>query len=181
MKKSNVIILLTLGTIVFFFLCFQFTVHSYVQKGAIDSSGSLVSEFREVSDFSQIDIDHHVHVFFTQDSISEVKVIASKNLMPFISTKNIERVLEIKKTKRTNSNDSIVIYISNSHLEKIMLRSGVSFETKGIISGDTLLLDLKDNSKAALTIAYSSVQCQVTSEALLQLKGDIGELEFLKE
>lgn len=104
MKTSNWIVIGALGAVILFFLAFQFSIHDNVRKGelrenAIQYTGNMISETRNVSAFSKISVTHGIEVFFKQDSLAEVKVEASENLMAYIKTEVKHNKLIIEKQR----------------------------------------------------------------------------------
>ncbi len=180
MKKSNLIIIFTIGIIALFFMAFQFSIHRYVRAGAITNvdTGDFVSETRNISSFNKISLNHGITLFFLQDSVTEIKVKAPQNLMPYIKTEVKHEKLIIEKTKRTNSIDSIVVFVTNGALDSLQVRSGAHFETIGLVSGKHIKLQFIDDSSADLKLSYQSVKCHVDTDAKVKVTGDSKALDF---
>ncbi len=180
MKKSNLMVLGTLGATVFFFSAFQFSIHRYVEKGAIEDidSGDFISEMKTMPVFRKIAVHHGIQVFFRQDTTTQLKVEAPRTLMPYIQVKVEQEKLILEKTKRIQSIDSIVIHITNPQLNELYVLPDGYFETIGVVSGKDLKLEFGDDSRGKLELSYESVVCKASSDSKVVLKGDSKEIDF---
>ncbi|WP_108808502.1 GIN domain-containing protein [Aquimarina spinulae] len=183
MKTSNWIVIGALGAVILFFLAFQFSIHDNVRKGelrenAIQYTGNMISETRNVSAFSKISVTHGIEVFFKQDSLAEVKVEASENLMAYIKTEVKHNKLIIEKTKREEKGDTVRIFVSNHQLDSLQVASESYFETKGTVSGKDLILEFTDDSNGNLELSYESVKCSATPGSNVKLKGNTNQIDF---
>ncbi|MEW7293006.1 GIN domain-containing protein [Aquimarina sp. 2304DJ70-9] len=180
MKKSNLMVLGALGATIFFFSAFQFSIHSYVEKGAIEDveSGDFISEIKTIPMFRKISVHHGIQVFFRQDSMTQVRVEAPRTLMPYIRVKVEQEKLILEKTKRMQSVDSIVIHITNPELDELYVLPDGHFRTIGMVSGKDLKLEFSDDSKGKLELSYESVKCKASSESKVVLNGNSKNIDF---
>lgn len=183
MKTSNWIVIGALGAVILFFLAFQFSIHDKVREGelrenAIQYTGNMISEIRNVSAFSKISVTHGIEVFFKQDSITVVKVEASENLIPYIKTEVRHKKLIIEKTKRKQKGDTVRIFVSNHQLDSLQVSSASHFETKGTVSGKDLVLQFTDDSNGNLELSYESVKCSATPGSNVKIKGNTDQIDF---
>ncbi|GAA4276628.1 GIN domain-containing protein [Aquimarina mytili] len=180
MKKSNLIVIVAISIMAIFFMAFQFSIHRYVRNGAIENidTSEFVSETRNVKRFKKMSLNHGITVFFIQDGVTDVQVKAPQNLMPYIKTEVKHEKLIIEKTKRTNSNDSIVVFVANNLLDSLKVSSGAYFETIGPVSGNDIKLQFNDDSKGNLALSYKIVKCNVDSDAKVKITGDSKEIDF---
>ncbi|WP_103070278.1 GIN domain-containing protein [Aquimarina sediminis] len=183
MKTSNKILLGILCAIIFFFSAFQFSIHGYVKKIASENnineiSNEIVSEVRSNLSFRKISVNDGIQVFFRQDTISQIKVEAPKNLLPYIKTEVKNKKLIISKTEKKKEKDTVRVFISNDKLDSLKVSSRGYFETVTIVSGKDLELEFSNNSKGRLELSYESVTCVAVSGAKVKLTGDSKKIDF---
>ncbi len=183
MKKSSLILLVSLGVIVIFFFALQLSIHSYLKEEAVldekyKDVNDITAETRKVSDFKKIAVSHGIKVLFKQDSVKNIKVEASKKLISYIKTEVINEKLVIEKTERIKKNDSITVFVQNSILDSLIVSSGANFETIENVSGAGLKIEFNDDSIGNLELSYTSVKCKASSDAKVNLKGNSKEIEF---
>ena len=84
-------------------------------------NGDIVTEERDLSDFTQISLSTSADVYYTQADEYSVKVEASQNLMEIIETKVEGSKLKIKRKKGTclRGNNPIRIYVNSPDIETI--------------------------------------------------------------
>ncbi len=182
MKKSNLVLVIALVLISFFFLAFQAIMHDYMDK--VDKrtvASKFVEEIRTVSAFKKIHSSQDALIFFQQDSITKVKIEAPESLLYHIKTEVRGDTLIINKTKEIREKDSVKIVVSNPNLDEVNISSGTSFETIGRISGKNLNLVFSDESTGNLDLSYESVTCNAISGSKVKIKGDSHKIDFSNE
>ncbi|MEL6812704.1 MAG: DUF2807 domain-containing protein [Bacteroidota bacterium] len=179
MKKSNLILLVGLVSIVFFSLAFQFSVRRYLKKDKKEMVGGVTSnEVRSLPYFEELVVNHGLTVFFTQDSITTVKIQAPESYLPYITTTVTHGCLTLDQTKKSPLNDTIRVFISNPILNSLSVKTNGYFETVGPVSGDQLALDFKKESAGKLNLSYRKIHCKKEEGAQLHLSGDSKEISF---
>jgi Putative auto-transporter adhesin, head GIN domain len=93
--------------------------------GKVSGSGNVITETRDVRDFSSIDVSGIFKVEATAQKDFRVEVQADDNLLPFITTEVRGGVLHIEAEKRLKSNGPIIIRVSAPDVEHVEA-SGVS-------------------------------------------------------
>ncbi len=182
MRKSNLILMIGLIILSFFFFAFQLIMHQYIDE--IDRKevvSEFVTEVRNVPYFRKISVSDGIVVFFQQDTIRELKIEASKNMMSYIKTEVRDTELIIEKAKDAKGKDTVKILVVNNQLEKLKVISNAYFETKGIISGKKIEIEFKDNSNGNLELSYDSVICKALSGSKVNIKGDSKQVDFSNE
>ena len=93
--------------------------------GKVSGSGNVVTQTRDVRDFSSIDVSGVFKVEATAQKDFSVEVQADDNLMQFITTEVRDGVLHIEAEKRLKSNGPIIVRVSAPEFERVEA-SGVS-------------------------------------------------------
>jgi Putative auto-transporter adhesin, head GIN domain len=107
-------------------------------------SGNVITQTREVSDFTSIEMDYPAQVFITQGESVSVKVEAEDNLLPGLQTRVSNGTLEIfykvDDGKRVNPTKAIKVTIVAKDLKE------VDFNSAGELTIDGLETDELDIS-----------------------------------
>ncbi len=179
MKKSNQIILGALSAIFIFSIAFQLNVNRHLRNTPPKSKViKNLSEERAVGVFDKISVSHGIEVYFIQNSITQIKVVAPEAIMPFIKTEVKSGELIIEKIEQTKSKDIVKVSISNDQLRALKARSGAYFETIGEVTGENLVLEFSSDTKANLELSFQSIQCKAASGSQIKFKGNTSNIEF---
>ncbi|RDY61239.1 GIN domain-containing protein [Flagellimonas nanhaiensis] len=179
MKKSNLILLGGLASIFFFSLIFQLRVHSYVKEEKKNQKTvQIVLDKRDVPHFTSILAEGRMKVVFNQQSEQKLEIHAPNYVLDSISTKVANQILKIKLGKGLKKKDSIILHVSQEQLHGIALKSNVHFETVGQVYGDSISIDINDESSANLNLAFKHVAYGNSSSGEVNLKGEIATIEI---
>lgn len=178
MKKSNLIILISLGILFLLTISFQLSVHSHIKKGKIDGVRAFISQNRDIASFERLEVTGNIKVLFKQDTITSLKIEAPKNAIDSIKTIIENNTLNVYKSIKIHAKDTITIFISNPKLEELTLQSKAYLTGMNLISGDTLDLSIKGKSKLNIHLDYNLINCNKDQESILNLKGDTKKINF---
>ncbi len=179
MKKSNLILVIGLIVMIFFFFAFQSKMHRYIDEiDRKEMAVDFVIDVRTTPAFGKMSISQNAMIYFYQDSVTQIKIEAAERLLPHIKTIVKDDELIIEKTKEIRKRDSVKIYISSKNLYELNVSSGTSFETMNKISGKDLKIEFSNDSKGALELSYESVMCHSTSGSKVKIKGDSKQVDF---
>lgn len=178
MKKSNLIILISLGILFLLTISFQLSVHSHIKKGEIEGVGLFVSQNRELASFSKLEVTGKIKILFRQDTITFLKIDAPKSIMDSIKTEVKNNQLRIYKSIKKQGKDTITIFISNPTVKEITLESRAFLDGMNLISGDSLNLNIREKSKLRVNLNYDLINCTKDQTSILNLKGDTKKINF---
>ncbi|WP_350285119.1 DUF2807 domain-containing protein [uncultured Croceitalea sp.] len=178
MKKSNIILIVAFAVLALFFLAFQLTFHTYVKKGEASGSGAYVSEERTLVPFTKLKVSSEVMVRYTQDTLTQLKVGAPKNLLDSLKIHIENDELTITMGKASIGNDSILLYIHNNQLHTLEIGSEAYFEATNTLTGKALQLHMQDESTAKLNLSYHSIHCRIAPDAEVAFKGTLKNIDF---
>ncbi|WP_347925178.1 DUF2807 domain-containing protein [Pontimicrobium sp. SW4] len=179
MKKSNQIILSALGAIFIFSIAFQLRVNRHLHSSKYKKETVTYStEKRTVANFNKISLSHGIEVYFTQDSISQIKIEAQEKVIQEVITKTKNETLIIEMAKQKRENHIVKVYIYNDALISLKVDSGAYFETQGKVTGDNLDLEFSSDTRANLDLSFQSVQCKAASGSQIKFKGNTSNIEF---
>jgi len=179
MKKSNKIIFGALGAVFIFSIAFQLKVNQYLRNPEPNKETiASISEERSVTSFSKISVSDGIEVFFTQDSITNIKVEGSKSDIANIITDLKKGELFIKRIEETKNANVARVFVHNNQLNALKASSGAYFETMGKVTGDEIILEFSSDTKANLELSYNSVKCKAASGSQIKFKGNTSNIEF---
>ena len=101
----------------------------------VKGNGSLATETRALSSFNKVDNEGAYEVYLIQDSLSEVKIQAESNLIPYIRTELNGSTLRIYSKENLKTHYPIKLYIHTPDV------NGVSLSGSGIIDLGTVNTD----------------------------------------
>ncbi|MEI7661111.1 MAG: DUF2807 domain-containing protein [Bacteroidota bacterium] len=108
------------------------------------SNGQQVRQVRNLTDFTQIDIQNNVNLILSPDSANhaEVQVEAGQNIIGGISTRVVDGQLQIRNNNKCNwlrdYSRPVNVYVSNSKLWKINYNGSGNVSSAGILQQDSL-------------------------------------------
>jgi len=181
MKKSNQIILAALGAVFIFSIAFQLKVNRYLRSSEPNNermSSISISEERAVTNFNRISVRDGIEVYFTQDSITSIKVEAQDNSISLVRTEIENGELLIRQNKKTTNRDTIKVFVSNKELDAVNASSGAYFETLGEVEGNNLVLEFSSDTRGNLELSYASVICKAASGSQVKFRGNTSNIEF---
>ncbi len=179
MKKSNQIIVAALGAVFIFSISFQLKVNRYLRSATPQKeAASSASEERTVGNFNRISVSDGIEVYFSQDTITTIKVEVLNDNLSKISTNTKGGELFILRNEKVTNSGSIRVFISNKELTALKANSGAYFETVGGVFGEHLDLEFSSDTKAQLDLSYSSVKCKAASGSEIKFKGNTSNIEF---
>lgn len=163
---------------------FVFDTHrSFVGVGE-RGSGNIITETRDVDDFTSIEVDFPAQVFVTQGKSVSVEVEADDNFLPGLQTQvrgdTLEIFYRVEDGDRVNPSEAVKIMIVVENLEEINFGSAGDIEVDGV-EGDQLYvsvsgagnLDLKDIDVKELGVSLSGAGNMVASGVADKFELDI--------
>jgi len=179
MKKSNKVLLVALAAVFIFSIAFQLKVNRYLRSSEPKKEIlQKISEERMVSNFDKISVSQGIEVYFTQDSITQIKIEGFKNNIEHILTDVKNGELLITQHKQSKNFGISKIFVTNTELTELKVASEAYFETMGEVTGEHLILEFGSDTKANLELSYNSVICKAFSGSQVKFKGNTSNIEF---
>lgn len=150
MKKIGIIVFLVAMAIGISFSGF-FTFGKFVPNfsffsRSVKGNGNTVTEKRNLSNFSKIDVGGIFEVEITTGELTAVEVIADENLQQYIDLEKSGDRLEISTNKRISSDSKIVIKITAPDIEAVDA-SGAASVRLNEFRGENLNVELSGAAK----------------------------------
>ena len=125
-------LLITLAVIIIII----FIIKHNLTKNNIQGSGNIISESRELNNFTSIILLGSIDVNIKTSESNNCVVVADDNLIPFIKTEVVNNKLNISLNESYSSEEKLVVNINTPNYDEVSL-SG---------SGNINILDFKNNN-----------------------------------
>lgn len=180
MKKSNLILLGALATILIFTLAFQLTVHHYVKEDNKNrASIKRESEERKTLAFKSIKANGPLRIHLSQNNLQKVRVEAPNQILDSIKTSVVKDTLFIETLKNVRERDSVVIEVILPLLSYLQLGDKCHVESKGVISGEELYLELLEHSSAQLQLQFERMLYSNSSDGVVDITGETKNIKII--
>ena len=125
-------LLITLAVIIIII----FFIKNNLTKNNIEGSGNIISESRELNNFTSIILLGSIDVNIKTSESNNCVVVADDNLIPYIKTEVVNNKLNISLNESYASEEKLVVNINTPNYDEVSL-SG---------SGNINILDFKNNN-----------------------------------
>ena len=125
-------LLITLAVIIIII----FFIKNNLTKNNIQGSGNIISESRELNNFTSITLLGSIDVNIKTSESNNCVVVADDNLIPYIKTEVVNNKLNISLNESYSSEEKLVVNINTPNYDEVSL-SG---------SGNINILDFKNNN-----------------------------------
>jgi hypothetical protein len=135
-------------------------------------SGHLITEVRNIGNFSSIDIAGGYRVVVKQDStVSSVTLTADDNLMQYIKTDIDGERLKIHSTHRICSSGQYLITIRTKNLSYFKASGAIEVASEGKITAKDIEFNLSGATKITLDLNADNVKTECSGLTELNLTG----------
>jgi hypothetical protein len=166
MMKKNV----TLGLVML--IAMTFTSSCYFEfPSRISGDGNVVSEIRDLNNFSSISISGGLEGFITMGEKFSVEVIADENLQEIIQTEVRGKKLVIRASRNIRRADSKEVHISLPVLSGIDVSSAARMQSENFFDVDELRADVSSAGRLKLIINSRELDINVSSAGDATLEG----------
>lgn len=145
---------------------FNFSLNFKGEKG----SGNIITQNRDVRDFSSIEVGGVFQVEITAQKEFSVQIEGDDNLLPLVETTVENGRLEISTTKRIKASKPIIVRISAPNIEELQA-SGASKVKIADLKNSALRVDMSGASKADLSGETSELTIDVSGASNVEAEG----------
>lgn len=142
-------------------------VHSF--DNSVKGSGNVVSEAREVSDFSAVEVGGVFRVEITAGKDLSVNVEADENLLPYIKTDVSGGTLEITADAKLSSSDPILVRITAPEITELRA-SGASSVSILDIKNSSINVDLSGVSELTAAGETEQLHAELSGSSVLKAR-----------
>ncbi len=141
----------------------------------------MISQTRNLSGFTGVDVSGGIEVFVTQDSAFSVKVEADDNLQEFILVSENSGKLYIKQANNTSLTSSarIKVYVGAPKLDGFYASGACSIIGQNKITADgDVDIHLSGSCDVTLDLKTPKISADLSGASTLSLKGETKDLDI---
>jgi len=138
--------------------------------GKVSGSGNVITQTRDIRDFSSIDVGGIFKVEATAQKDFSVEVQADDNLMQFIKTEVRGGVLHIEAEKRFKANGPIVVRVSAPSFENVSA-SGVTSVSVKDLKAEKFGIDMSGKSRVSVQGTAASLDVDISGASEIDAAG----------
>lgn len=146
---------------------------------ALIGSGAILTENRDVQDFTGLHISVPGDVSVTRSDTFGVQIQAEENLLPYLETERKGNELHIYFSRNVRDVDGLRITISMPKLKNVQLSGSADMATHGTFSGGTLNLGVSGSGSLMLDdMQFPYIAANVSGSGEIGLRGQTEELDI---
>lgn len=153
------------------FLSFVVLASACNNDKCISGKGEIVSEQRNVEDFTKIELQGEFKVVLTQDSFSTMRVIAPENIVQQVKSRVSGNILSIKMDKQICDSTVVELVLSSKNWESIIATGSSDISGGNLINANNLDINLSGVSKINLNLIVSRLKTQASGSSEISLSG----------
>ena len=138
---------------------------------SIYGSGNVVSEERDVEDFTGLSVRTGIDVIMRQGQENSLELEADDNLHEVIITEVVDNTLKIYTRKNIRRARSKTIYLVYKELDNIRISSAGDVTGENTLKTDHLSIDLSSAGDLVLDVEAETVECDISSSGDAKLSG----------
>lgn len=135
-------------------------------------NGNIITESRELSEFSSIDLRGGYEVHLTEGNEPGLEIETDDNLLSYIKTSVQGDKLIVESTARIVSAHGIVVNITYTDLEKVHVSGAVTLENFGTIAGESMNLSVSGAAEVELRVDVQELNVHTSGAGSISLKGE---------
>jgi len=138
----------------------------------IQGEGPVISQTRDLSGFTEIELDMGADIILTQDTGTHVTVEAQQNLMDLIETKVTGQNLKISFREGCYISDNdVVFYIRLPELTGIQLDGSGDISTRGAFNSEDVDFQINGSGTIEVDMIANHIKTGINGSGSVLLKG----------
>lgn len=171
MKKSNQILLITLGVIIIIIISSLIYLRSVFNTEVLRGEGNTVEVERYTDDFEKVRISGNYTVYFTQEGNTQLILEADENLHEYIITEVRNRELIIRSSQPIRSSRDIIIHLSSPVLTNVEASAAASFVAENSLKTEGFYAMANAASTITLDGTFASINAVQNAGSKINLSG----------
>jgi len=144
----------------------------------VTGNGNIISESREIEEFSRIQLKGGYQVTITEGSTPSLEIETDDNLMEYIKTEVHGDRLVIESTASIFSQSGIVINLTYTSLEEIGVSGAASLENYGTVASESLDLNISGAAEIDLKVDVQELDVSTSGAGSLSMSGEAQDATF---
>lgn len=172
MKKAAFrnLAMIALAAIMISSLCAQ------AQILGVRGSGNVITEDRQVGDFTVIEVVGSADVVIRQGDESRVQVHADQNLLEFITTEVRNGTLVIGGEGRVRSYKKFEVHVTIARLDRVKIMGSGDVRSEGALSGNDLEIAIYGSGDVSMQLDHKSLTTNINGSGDVAVSGIAGSL-----
>jgi hypothetical protein len=142
-----------------------------ISIGQVDGNGNVVTEERNVSDFTKVKGSAGIDVYLTEGTENKIVVEADENLMDLIETEVEGGKLRIRSNQNIGRAKAKKVHVTYVSLTSVEASSGADVIGNSVIKSESLNLDSSSGADLELEILSKEVYAETSSGSDMKLSG----------
>jgi len=152
---------------------------NFIGGERVSGNGNVVTETRDVSDFSAVRVSSAIDLYVSQGDDYSVKVVTDENLQPFVVVAREGKVLNIGPDRNMNLSGSagIKVYVSAPLYEMLGASGASHIVAQTALKGQGLKLDISGASTARAELDYTDIKITASGASSAEVTGQTATLD----
>jgi hypothetical protein len=144
-----------------------------IGNGKVVGSGTIITEERPLSNFTNIQVEGCYNVIITQDTFQKVMIKTDDNIMPDVKTEVSGGKLRIFFSDRYRNYEptSITVYISSSLIEDIGLAGSGTIRSTNQLKSKSPHYKISGSGNINLSVVAGTIETAISGSGNIDLKG----------
>lgn len=155
-----------------------FTQVAVGQWNSRSGNGKVVTQDRQVSGFSGIEISCSADVYVKQGGSQAVNVKADENLLELIKTDVRGDILVIDIDGGIKNAKTLEVYVTVTNLENVKINGSGNIKSEGVIKGIALDIDINGSGDVNLDLDMKSLETSINGSGDADISGVSGEFKL---
>lgn len=161
---------IVVGTGLFFFMSGS-DCNGFRGDKRIAPKGEIVKVDKDVTDFTEVELNGSFHVFIKQADVTEVEIVTHSNIHEFIEMIQEADRLVLKQKCGFWLKEPVRVYIKAPDLDKIEVNGASELTMDEPFKTDHLILDCKGASEANLNINCRHFEADIKGASEVDVEG----------
>ena len=137
---------------------------------SLNGSGNIITEQRNVSECSGLQIINVGSVYLTQDTVQSIRISADDNIMDKVITREEQGILVVGLENGSYSNISLKFYVSLKSVNKLLIEGAGGIECSGPVTSGNLYCMINGAGKIQLKGEGESLNCIMNGAGSINAK-----------
>lgn len=148
-----------------------------INLGQENGNGNVVTEERNVSDFSKVKGSAGLDVYLTKGTENKVVVEADENLMEFIETEVHNGRLTIGTERSIGRSKAKKVHVTYVELSEIAASSGSDVIVNSVVKNESISLDASSGADLEVEVFAKELYVDTSSGAEIKVRGKATKLK----
>ena len=158
---------------------FMFTAgSSCINAQKLKGNGNVVSQKREVSGFTSLEVSGIISMKLKQGTDEGVTVSTDSNLQEYVITKVSGNTLKVYTKEDISDITELEVVVTAADLKRIGISGAVKFETDGAFRSSMIEIDCSGASKVSAEFISRTIEGDLSGGSKIELKGSTDLLEL---